>query len=62
MFLLKLLFPTDLQVQIDSLPARGAAGAGDIALSPVTVVNESALCSEALLYQPLQETRNSNYI
>ncbi len=47
MFLLTLLFPTDLQVQIDSLPARGAAGAGDIALSLVTVVNKSALCSEA---------------
>ncbi len=34
------VFPTDWQVQIHSLPAGGAVGAGDIAVSPVTAVIE----------------------
>ncbi len=32
------MFLTDLQMQIHSLPAGGAAGAGDIAVSAVTAV------------------------
>ncbi len=29
------MFPTDLQMQIHSLPAEGAVGSADIAVSPV---------------------------
>ncbi len=47
------MFHKDLQMQIDSLPAGGAVGAGDIAVSPVTAVIKSAL-----LYQALQERLN----
>ncbi len=56
------MFPTDLQVQIHSLPAGGAIGARDIAVSLVTAVIKSELCSQALLYQTLQERRNENEI
>ncbi len=32
------MFPTDLQMQMNSLPAGGADGAGNIAVFPVTAV------------------------
>ncbi len=32
------VFPTDLQMQMNSLPAGGADGAGNIAVFPVTAV------------------------
>ncbi len=44
-----------IDLLIHPLPAGGAAGAGDIAVSPVTDVNKSALRSGKLLYQALQE-------
>ncbi len=56
------VFPTGLQMQINSLPAGGDAWAGDIAVSPVMAVIKSALRSEALLYQALQERQNENDI
>ncbi len=48
--------PTDLQMQINYLPAGGAVGEGNIAVTPVTAVIKSALHSRKLLYQALQET------
>ncbi len=42
------MFPTDLQMQIHSLPAGGAVGARDIAVSPVTTVISAALTKATL--------------
>ncbi len=53
---------TDLQMQINSLPAGGAVGARNIAVSPGTAVIKSALRSRKLLHQALQETLNENDI
>ncbi len=42
------MFSTDLQMQINSLPAGGAVVAGDIAVSLVTAVIK-VMCSNATL-------------
>ncbi len=52
------MFPTDLQMQIHSLPAEGAVGSADIAVSPVIRVNPISLSYPFPLSLPLSFARS----